>query len=289
MRKRPAILLSMLLLLYLPNAAAQLKVEIIPLQHRTAEQIIPILAPLVAPGGAVTGMNNQLIIKTTPSNLEELKSVLVGLDTPLHRLMITVRQDSAGSTTRNSASLNGSYGNGDVTIKSPEQHRGRSGTSLGVTDENGNSIQLQTDSERSRVTDSNDFQVQTVEGEPAWIQTGQSVPVTSRTTYINRGRVAVQDTVDYQDVTSGFYVIANLHGNRVTLAISPNMSRANTHRDGTFAVQNIRTTVQGRLGEWIPVGGISQSSSHDNDTILSGSRRNRQETRTVLLKVEEVK
>lgn len=288
MRKYPAIVLWLFLLLYLPAATAQLKVEVIPLQHRTAEQVIPVLAPLVAAGGTVTGMNNQLIIKTTPSNLEELKSVLASLDTPLHRLMITVRQNSKSTAVRDGASLDGSYGTGNVTFKSSKQHRGRPETSLGVTDKDGNTVQLQTDSERTSVTDNNDFQVQTVEGEPAWIQTGRSVPVTNRTTYIGRGGVAVQDTVDYRDVTSGFYVIANLHGDRVTLAISPNMSRAAMHRHG-FAVQNIRTTVQGRLGQWIPVGGIDRSASRDGDAVLSGSHSSNRESRTVLLKVDEVK
>ena len=174
--KRPAsIVLCLLLVCYLAPVSAQLKVEIIPLQHRTADQIIPILAPLVTEGGAVTGMNNQLIIKTTPSNMEQLKQVLANLDTPLHRLMITVRQDTEGSAIQNSASVDGSYSNGDVTIHSTEPRRGRTGSSVGVTDDNGNSIRLRTDSERTSTTDNNDFRVQTVEGQPAWIQTGKSV------------------------------------------------------------------------------------------------------------------
>ena len=289
MKRIVSIILCLLLAGYLAPAAAQLQVEVIPLKHRTAEQIVPILAPLVTGGGAVTGMNNQLIIKTTPSNLEQLKQVLASLDTPLHRLMITVRQDAEDSAMRNRASLEGTYSNGDVTVSGSEPRRGSPGTSLGVTDENGNHIRLRTDSERTRTAENNDFRVQTVEGQPAWIQTGKSVPIKNRTAYIGRNGVTVQDTVDYQDVTSGFYVIANLHGDQVTLAISPNMSRQRPHRNGTVEVQNIETTVQGRLGEWIPIGGIDQSSSRDGNAVLSGSSSHIRKSRTVLLKVDEIK
>ena len=52
--------------------------EIIPLQYRTADEIIPIIRPLVHQGGTVTGMNNQLIVKTTASNLIEIKQILAG-------------------------------------------------------------------------------------------------------------------------------------------------------------------------------------------------------------------
>lgn len=289
MKKYPAIILSVFLVCYLPSVAAQLKVEIIPLHHRTADQIIPILSPLVSDGGAITGMNNQLIVKTTPANLEELKKVLASLDKPLHRLMITVRQDIDSTAARDRSSINGTYSTGDVTISNSSGRRGRTGAGINLTDENGNSIRLRNNSTHSALADSNDFHVQTVEGQPAWIQTGKSVPVANQTTYIRRDGVAVQDTVDYQDVTSGFYVIANLNGDNVTLSISPNLSRAHPHQGGEFEVQNIQTTVQGRLGEWISIGGIDQSGNHEDESFLSSTRRRNQETRTVLLKVDEIK
>ena len=70
--------------------------EIIPLQHRMTDDVVPILRPLVAPGGTITGMNNQLIIKTTPDNLAEIKNVLQSLDRSPRRLLITVKQDIGG-------------------------------------------------------------------------------------------------------------------------------------------------------------------------------------------------
>ena len=56
--------------------AAEMKLEVIPLHNRNADEIIPIIQPLVHEGGTVTGMNNQLIIKTTAANLVEIKQIL---------------------------------------------------------------------------------------------------------------------------------------------------------------------------------------------------------------------
>ena len=67
--------------------------EIVPLRHRLVDDLVPTLRALLAPGGTVTGLQDQLVIRTTPENLAELKRVLGALDTKLRTLRITVRQD----------------------------------------------------------------------------------------------------------------------------------------------------------------------------------------------------
>jgi hypothetical protein len=64
-------LISTLLLVFFtfPVSAQQLKLEIIPLNHSTTDAVVPVIRPLLAPGGSVSGMNNQLIVKTSPANL----------------------------------------------------------------------------------------------------------------------------------------------------------------------------------------------------------------------------
>ncbi len=51
----------------------QMQLEIIPLNHRTVDEVISVIRPLLPPGGSINGMNYQLIVKTTPSNLSEIK------------------------------------------------------------------------------------------------------------------------------------------------------------------------------------------------------------------------
>lgn len=76
------------------QAVAQ-ALEIISLRHRTAEQVLPALRPLLEPGGTLSAHSNQLIIRTSPANLAEIRRALEAIDRPARRLQISVRFGSA--------------------------------------------------------------------------------------------------------------------------------------------------------------------------------------------------
>src|SRR4029077_13894347 len=77
------------------ETAAQGSLEIIPLRHRTADQVLPALRPLMEPGATLTGQGTQLIVRTSPANLAELRRALGELHRPLRPLQISVRFDDA--------------------------------------------------------------------------------------------------------------------------------------------------------------------------------------------------
>ena len=79
------------------SAAAQGSLEIIPLRHRTADQVLPALRPLMEPGATLTGQGTQLIVRTSPANLEELRRALDEIDRPQRRLQISVRFEDSCS------------------------------------------------------------------------------------------------------------------------------------------------------------------------------------------------
>ena len=95
----------LLLLLGAGAAIAQASLEVIELRHATAEQVLPALRPLLEPGGVLTGQRSQLIVRTSPRNLEELRRALQTLDAPARRLVISVRFDAAGEAARSEASV----------------------------------------------------------------------------------------------------------------------------------------------------------------------------------------
>lgn len=74
---------------------AQQALEIIPLRHRTAEQVLPALQPLVEPGGTLSGQRGQLFLRSSPGNVAEIRRALEAIDRPLRRLQIAVRFDDA--------------------------------------------------------------------------------------------------------------------------------------------------------------------------------------------------
>jgi type II secretory pathway component GspD/PulD (secretin) len=81
---------------------AQGSLEVLPLRHRSAEHVIPVLRGLLEPGAAMTGQGYQVFVRTSPANLEELKRALAAVDSPQRPLVISVRFDRAFETQRTS-------------------------------------------------------------------------------------------------------------------------------------------------------------------------------------------
>jgi acetyltransferase-like isoleucine patch superfamily enzyme len=284
----------LIFVLGLPVAMADsMKMEIIELKSGVVSDIVPVLKPLVAEGGTVTGMNGKIIIKSTASNLKQLKQVLAQLDKAPRRLMISVKQNVDGSLKTSEDGLSGRYISNNVKIESPDISN--EGTIIQGQDSDGNVIRYRTLETRSSLEDRNVFKVQTLEGHHAHINIGNSVPIPNSNTIITGAGVVIQDGVEYRDVTSGFYVLPRLQGDNVTLLIAPRLSRVTPNsrhsRDhaATFDIQEVETTATGRLGEWIQIGGATQHYNNDSRRNVIRTKQRGQEQRNVLIKVEEIK
>jgi hypothetical protein len=79
MNRATLVRFAVLMLLAL-TARAQNALEIITLRHRTAEQVLPSLQPLLEPGGTLSGQGAQLFVRTSPANLDDLRLALTALD-----------------------------------------------------------------------------------------------------------------------------------------------------------------------------------------------------------------
>ena len=264
--------------------------EVIELKHRMTDDVIEILRPMVVPGGTVTGMNNQIIIKTTPANLAEIKTILDSLDRSPRRLMISVKQDVGGQIQSREQSVSGRYSTGDVTVGAGDTRRSRDGLIISGRDEDGNEIRYRAQDSTSYTDDRGTYTVQATEGYPAYINVGQSVPVQSRTGVITPGGgIVISEGTEYVDAGSGFYVMPRLSGNQVTLLIAPKLTRVSPGKAPVFDVQNVETTASGQLGEWIELGGLNQQFSDSNRRILSSSSARGSEVRSIYVKVVEIK
>jgi hypothetical protein len=54
-------------------------------------------------------------------------------------------------------------------------------------------------------------------------------------------------------------------------------------------VQGVVTTVSGRLGEWIEIGGVGSEASTRQSALLEGRSAAAQDSRRVLIKVDEIR
>ena len=281
--------LTIYFVLLLPQIALaeNMQLEVIPLQYRMVDDVIHIIRPLVAPGGTVTGMNNQLVVKTTPSNISEIKQILTRIDRAPRKLIITVKQNIDGNSHLREDSLTGKYGSDNVQINAGHDHSNE-GLSISVGDKNSN-VRYRTLNSTASADDRNTFKVQALEGRPAFIKMGQSIPVDTSTAYVTRHGVVVNQSTDYYETRSGFYVLPRLNGNQVTLLAATELSSVQPSSHPTANVQGVETTVTGRLGQWMELGVIDQSFNRGTRQNFSSSSVRGHELRTILIKVDEIK
>jgi type II secretory pathway component GspD/PulD (secretin) len=100
---------------------AQQALEIIPLRHRTVEQVLPALQPLLEPGATLSGSRGQLFLRASPSNADDIKRALAAIDRPSKRLQISVRLDDALERQRRDLDASGSVGSGGVRFSASAQ------------------------------------------------------------------------------------------------------------------------------------------------------------------------
>lgn len=271
-------------------ALAQTVVEVIPLQYRSGEQLIPVIRPLLGPDSSVSGFQNQLVIRATPAELAQVRRVLAGIDTAPRRLLITVRQDAAIERDRREAEISGSLGNDNARITIPGSGS-RSGGNVVLREGDDRLRARVVDTQRSGSSGSTQS-IQVLEGRSAFIRIGESRPVRSRQVerIIVNGQVVdrVVESAEYRNADTGFSVLPRLQGNIVTLDIDPRNESFDDVRRGTVNVQRLTTTVSGRLGEWIDLGGITDSRSDERSVLLGRSSTRTDERRGVQVKVEEL-
>jgi type II secretory pathway component GspD/PulD (secretin) len=254
---------GLLLACWVAVVAAQETLEVISLRHRTAEQVIPVLRPLLAPGGALTGQYSQLIVRTTPDNLAQIRQVLASIDQPQRRLEILVRFDNAGDS-----ASSGAQGSARIS-------------------ERGAAISGRIDSARSASDERVDQRLQVLEGGRATISSGGTRPVRQREVLQTPGGPVIRDSTVIQEAASGFEVVPRVSGGNVSLEIYT-QQEAFAPR-GAIRGQQASSTVSGRLGEWIELGGMDSASSRSDAGTFSTRGGTASSSRRIWVKVEELR
>ena len=224
------------------QAGGQGALEVISLRHRTADQVLPALRPLMEPGATLTGQGTQLIVRTSPDNLAELRRALADLDRPLSRLQISVRFEDALERAAQGVETSGRITN------------------------RGSSVDVRVQDRQSAAAERVDQRVQVLEGARAFISTGRSTPVYDA----------------FRETSTGFEAIPRLVGGGVLVEIAQ-------RRDTLARQQALSTTVSGRLGEWLEIGGAVEAAARDDSAILSARSSGSARTGRIWLRVDELK
>lgn len=282
---------SLLLVYLLSNAltaTAQGSLEVIPLRHRSAEQVIPVLRPLMDAGGALSGQGYQLFVRTNSKNLADIRNALAAIDTPQRRLVISVRFEASTETAGRAIEVQGSLRAGGVTLEN------RQSSNDGPQSTGRSRVEVRVLSSRGTADERVDQRVQVLEGGRAFISTGESRPLSQRQVFIGPGGTMIQDTTRMQDADTGFAVVPRVSGDTVFLEINPQRETFENSRPGSADPASVRSqrassSVSARLGEWIELGGAIESGSRDSAGILSSRDARTSESRRIWVRVEELR
>jgi hypothetical protein len=259
------ILLFIATLSVAPNVPADdFALEVIPLHHRSAAELLPTVQGFIAKDGVIKAADDKLIIRTHPANLSELRKLIAKLDVPLRRLLITVKQLSG---------------------ESARQAETRTGSRAGDNDTPALSTRVwQTD---SRDDTDRTQQLQVTEVAEAFIDVGRQIPISDFAVSQSRSGTLMEQKTRYVGATTGFYVRPHLNGDTVSVEITPyQTTQSGVATPPEFKTQAPHTTVSGKLGEWITIGASSTSIDENKDNVIEYSTAQRgEQDRRILLRV----
>jgi type II secretory pathway component GspD/PulD (secretin) len=258
-------------------AADAQELQVIELRHRLAEQVLPVLQPLVEPGGVITGTDSMLFVRTSPANLEQIRQAVAALDRRPRQLRVTVGQGTVEAGVESAVQGSATVGSGDLQV----------GVNRPPAGEPGVAVTARRSAQRANLR--NLSSVLTLEGTETFIAVGQSAPVSTTQVTTGWAGPGVVQTTEYRDANTGFYATPRVSGDLVTLDLSPTQQRfTGPPTDRRIATAGVTTQVSGRLGEWIRVGGSTATGQGSSSGLLTRGTLSEESSYSVWVRVEDV-
>ena len=270
---RVFLMLSLALISVLASAPvlAETEFKIISLQHRFASDLLPTITPMVGLDGTATGMNNQLILRVQPERMREIEALIEKLDAARVNRRITVSNSLQQISQSSNIEASGTVRSGNVTISNTKRRQ-----------INGGNIVIERNTSTMRQT-GNQF-INVLDGERAFISSGQIVPFTQEWVSITRRYVQIERITDWREVTTGFAVRPRTIGNQVELEITPRISSMN--QQGFIDFNELSTIVSLNMGEWLDIGGTMQNKDEISRKILGSQSASTSLNSRLLIKVD---
>ena len=268
-------LFKLLGLVLLVSAVHADSMSTIQLQNRPAEEVIPIIKPMLGANDVITGEGFKIFLRSSPETLERVRQMIDVLDIRAKVMLVSVFQGSERDLGELgiSATIQIETGNASVDIGNGRDNNNDAGGNITYGTANG-SASISGISTQESLRDHPIHQVRVTEGTEAYIETGDQIPYFFGATSIGpRGNAG---SVVYKDVMTGFYVLPRIRGDNVILEVSPFKSSQSTTGGDNINTLSAGTTITGRVGEWLLIGGVTeqleQAQSTTGTTFATQSR-----------------
>ena len=248
--------LSLLLL----SSVQAASITTIQLQNRPAEEIIPIVKPLLGPGEVITASGFKLFLRASPASVEQVRDIIDALDVASKMLQISVFQGSERDLKTVAISGNLRIESGDASVGAGVGSSGKQGAGNIAYNSGNVSGDISANSSQTSKVSNPVHQLRVSEGTEGFIQTGNQIAYSS----YNNG-------TEFKDVTTGFYVLPRIRGSVVMLKVRPFKNSQSNTGTGTIDTQSANTAISGQLGEWLPLGGVSEQFKRSQSGIGSSS------------------
>ncbi|MFW5854391.1 MAG: secretin N-terminal domain-containing protein [Thermodesulfobacteriota bacterium] len=251
------------------------EVVVIPIQHRNAAELVPIIEHLLSSEGRVSHdrRTNSLIIIDRAEHLRNIRVVLDRTDAPSRQVNVRVRFHQTESKNERGGSVEGRVSGNDWTI--------------GTGKPRGDGLGLRVRDDRSSESVRSEYAVRTTSGSSAYILAGQEVPFRSQWRSLCRGYAACPNGVEFRRIETGFEVTPRVRGDRVEIDLVPRISGIGSSGESeVIRFTEAATRLTAPLGEWVTVGGWDTQGDAVYRAILESASRRREETLEISLRVE---
>ena len=217
-------------------------ISVIPLKFKTAEQVIPLITPLVEQEVKLSGQSFQLIVSANSEQTQLIKQLIEKIDLAPQSYRIELRINDQQGKQQNSFQLNTNLSTQGARVSSKV-----------ISTHRQNSDQLQQT-------------VRATEGYPAYINTGEFIPTAFHFDFASAG-------LEYSEVLSGFYAIPQQRADgQVLLTIQQQKQQVapfpNKKINPSFQKQrpviqhqDLSTQLLVPLDQWVVLGEVSQQQS----------------------------
>ncbi len=249
---RTGILLASLLFV---SAVQADSVSVIQLKHRPAVEVIPVIQPMLGADDAISGEGFRIFIRASAESQERVRAMVDFLDTAARELQISVFQGSQQVLRGLAARANVQVESGNTSIGIGDGREADVGGRITHSTADG-SVSVDGIATQRSLRDNPIHLVRVTEGTDAYIETGERIPYFSGAVW--NGRRAIAGGVQYENVVTGIYVLPRIRGDNVVLEVSPFKSSRSDSGRGNIETQSASTTVTGRVGEWLLIGGVTE-------------------------------
>jgi len=231
---------------------------VIELKHRTVDEVLPVLRPLVAKDAALSGIDYRLLIRAGDDDVMRIREALTVLDRAPKQMLVSVRYATQTQIERERIAAAG--------------HVGTDGTQI--------TLRAGRDSD---VRDSNNISsVRVMEGQAAYIASGERVPMVTAAFVSPRSAGAV---IEERPVQTGFQVVPRINGDKVFVDVGAQQEQL---RGGNVTTQRINTSIAGKAGEWLSLGGADETTNSRSSNIGSRRIETASDQRQIWIKVDPI-